>query len=395
MIDIDGNKALIGQEHNLLVSLLAHDELPKPTAYSYSGGGGIHLYYAIERLPALSMKDSVKKIKKIIISQIDIILRTDENIPFVKIGKRTYRYNVDTRVSDNQRCDRLPGSINPKTGKMVEFYTLGKKYTWEEFCDYFPKDTKKEKNNVPLKMDVNDKVALRINEGRRKGMLRLAYSGKKFEGCREVACFLMSNFCQYMNDIQKKQSLEELNNYFYEPLSEKELNGILRSTKTYRFSNKTIADFLYLNEKEYAIMFPSKNTNKKKKEMKERKIVVAKLWREGKKINEIATDLKLSPSNVKYTMKLIRSQEGFLYWSLGCDKKIFKKVVKQIVSLVQKEDDFSFGKKSLKSLISYFSIEFLSHPDEQWLLENQTLIARIERQCRCCGLFLHLHKILQ
>lgn len=402
MIDIDGCKTLMGWEHPLLVALLKYTEkdsvprIPKPVAYSISGGGGIHLYFSFYRLPGMQMKDSVKCIKYLLAEKIAYILKNDIEIPSAATPYgNVCHYKIDTKVFDNQRYDRLPGSIHPKTGKMVEFYPLddGIKYEWEELVeivndsnipfsakflipkvqesindimqDGFSERLKKgciHKKKKEKAHKVNDKKAPVIGKARKNHLLELAKKGKDFYGCRETACFLMSNFCltEGITYEERVRMVNQLNEYFYEPLKQSEINAILREDTIYKFKNATIASMLSLTKDEYKIMFKSKNTGKKKQEMKARKIEIAQLWLDGIKIKDIASRLNISESKVKHTQRLIKRSGGYIFWSVGCNVKKYQTILKKIIEKLKaaKADSlFSVSKKSSFSLISIFSID--------------------------------------
>lgn len=91
-------------------------QIPVPNAFSYSGSGGVHLYYKIAPVyPRLNK--ALQALKYIMAEKMTEFLRTYEDGFGIE-------YKVDTQVFDDMRLDRVPGTMNPKTGRMCEFFVI-------------------------------------------------------------------------------------------------------------------------------------------------------------------------------------------------------------------------------------------------------------------------------
>ena len=133
LLDIDAKgENLIGMEDQVVsyvINRMVNDEFPLPNAFSYSGSGGIHLYYAM--VPVYpSARGAVRTLKIIMSHKIDRIL--DDYLQDTGM-----EYEVDFKTLDVQRNDRLPGTMNPKTGRMCEFFkTIVPPYTFQKLIDF-------------------------------------------------------------------------------------------------------------------------------------------------------------------------------------------------------------------------------------------------------------------
>lgn len=69
MVDIDADVELVGREEELYRALswlwIIDKRLPEPNLVSFSGGGGIHLYFTFGHIPA-SMPKSLRYLKQLI-----------------------------------------------------------------------------------------------------------------------------------------------------------------------------------------------------------------------------------------------------------------------------------------------------------------------------------------
>lgn len=373
MIDIDGTKELCGMEqevYRVLKWAWEHKKIPQPNLISVTGGGGLHLYYAFEYLPA-SMKASVQALKWSIVS---LLVPFERDFPY----KEDFKFHIDTKVMDPQRLDRVPGSVNPKTGNKCYCFATGKeRYTYKELLNlvspdetyssriaieqfkrdinYFRRckqDSKKRKKNYKTVLSPQKLAESRLNK-----IMLLVKNGKKFENCREMVCFFVRTWCKQLNktEQEEKQILLYLNDCFYEPLTERELFKATKPNKEYHFSNSYLFSSLFLTEDETRIFCPNYRPGNRKQKTTEHKMKISLLVQKGFKIKEIAKMLHLSESIVKRRRTEIKKGEGFSYWvkkfkSLYSFKKI-KKVSKKHGSFFSNQKS-SFCKYISNSLYS-------------------------------------------
>lgn len=345
MIDIDGPSELCGKEKELYDALSwfwkEKGLLPKPNLYSFTGGGGIHLYYTFERLPK-TMEKSVNNLKRLLISKIQEIEEGYEIFPYLYDDNgETITYHVDTKVVDSQRCDRVPGSINPKTGnRCVCFSTNTKRYTIQELYTYVENEVKIKNSNKKIKFHFENKTIplVRVFSKRVKGLFELQKNGKTFYGCREQAVYIMAVSLRQLgiSAEEVRKVLRSFNNGFYKPLRSCEIEGNLRSNKEYKFTNEYIKNCLQLTSEEEKIMFSAKRPGNRKERTFKNKVNIAKLVVKNKTISEIAKILNLSQSCVKHMRVAIKKEGGFKFWACGCNKKLFKKQICRTVITIKK-----------------------------------------------------------
>ena len=389
MIDIDGPLEFSGREEELYNVLSWHwgnkGFLPEPNLVSFSGGGGIHLYFAFDRLPK-KMKKSVNLLKYALAErfvQIEVAHMFPEAEKETKKGTtEIVTYKVDLNVLDTQRMDRIPGSINPKTGKMHRCFSTGReKYTYKELKDfllegekYKYEDKLKELKNsikelrtglksVPEKhyRSVENKEIRerKLEEKRVERLLSLSKkTNKSFEGCRELAAFILTNSAHTANYSDEKiiELLDELNNCFYSPFSEKELHLALEhSNKEYRFKNEKIVEMLNLTPAEAKIMFPDNTRPGDRKERTKRdKIIIAKKILKGKSYPEIAKETEYSLSLVKRRAREMKSDGNLVFFANGCRKGRVNKIVKNYIEELLKQ---LYGKSEIdekENTVFYF-----------------------------------------
>jgi len=389
MIDIDAPSEFSGREEELYDVLSWHwgnkGFLPEPNLVSFSGGGGIHLYFAFDRLP----KDMEKSINllKYALAELFVQLEAAHMFPVAEkeMKKGTTEiiaYKVDLNVLDTQRMDRIPGSINPKTGKMHRCFSTGReKYTYKELKDFllegekykYENKLKELKNSikelrtglksVPEKhyRSVENKEIRerKLGEKRVERLLSLSKkTNKSFEGCRELAAFILTNSAHTANYSDEKiiELLDELNNCFYSPLSEKELHLALEhSNKEYRFKNEKIAEMLNLTPAEAKIMFPDNTRPGDRKERTKRdKIIIAKKTLKGKSYPEIAKETEYSLSLVKRRAREMKSDGNLVFFANGCRKGRVNRIVKNHIIQLLKQ---LYGKSEIdekENTVFYF-----------------------------------------
>lgn len=358
MIDIDGPSCLCGKEQELYDNLSwfwdNKELLPEPNLYSFTGGGGIHLYYAFNRLPKTMWK-SVNKLKSLFCETIEEIQKSYDIFPTaLDENDNIVTYKVDTRVIDNQRCDRIPGSINKKTGnRCVCFKNNVEKYEILDLYSYFQdkletKHYSGQKTYNISKIQTNNKVFARLFKKRVRALFELQKNGKNFRNCRESAVFIMCNSLKQLGydltDIER--ILHSFNSKFYKPLKESELRANINQAEVYKISNAKIKSYLNLTPEEEKLFFSRKRPGNRREKTFNNKVNISKLVIKGYSISKISKILNLSQSIVKHMRVEIKKTGGFLYWSLGCDKKKYKKVLKNKISSTKPVFDRLFSAAS-------------------------------------------------
>ena len=360
MVDIDADVELVGREEELYRVLswlwIIDKRLPEPNLVSFSGGGGIHLYFTFGHIPA-SMHKSLRYLKQLINKRIQEYLDTCGIAPTAHKENGTFaHYRVDTKTVDPQRYDRVPGSINPKTGRRCVCFKTGvKRYSYQDIFTYF--DEQIEINRAKM-ADYKEKAKLysrtnkeksckakkgkkygvstknRVPNRRVQGLFALQKNGKSFDGCREFACHIIASSMRSMNKPVEEieTALNAFNAGFAMPLASCELQAILRQKNVYRFTNKYISDVLELTADEKKLMFPQSRPGNRKERTWKNKVAIAKAAMQGMTVIQTAEWVGLSVSCVKHMRAAMLREGGFLFWSLNCSKKAFEKEIKRLVA---------------------------------------------------------------
>lgn len=363
MVDIDADVELVGREKELYRALswlwIVDKKLPEPNLVSFSGGGGIHLYFTFEHIPA-SMHKSLRYLKQLINKRIQEYLDTCGIVPSAYKENGTFaHYRVDMKTVDPQRYDRVPGSVNPKTGRRcVCFKNDVKRYQYQDIFAYFDEQIqinrakmseyqekaklynlsnklKSRKSKKNKKSGVSTKN--RVPNSRVQGLFALQNNGKSFDGCRELACHIIASSMRSMNrPIEEiETALNTFNAGFAMPLASCELQAILRQKNAYRFTNKYISDVLELTADEKKLMFPQSRPGNRKERTWKNKVAIAKAAMQGMTVVQTAEKLNLSISCVKHMRAAMLRAGGFLFWSLECNKKAFEKEMKRLVATLR------------------------------------------------------------
>ncbi|MGN0006371.1 MAG: helix-turn-helix domain-containing protein [Candidatus Gastranaerophilaceae bacterium] len=364
MIDIDGDCDLCGKEPELIENLSwfwkEKKLLPEPNLYSFTGGGGIHLYYTFQRLPK-NMANSINNLKKLFANAFEELDKAYGVFPYITNTQgKTITYKVDKRCLDSQRYDRIPGSVNPKTGNTcVCFKTEAPRYTLQELYA-FAEEFKKEKKKTPKKQKTTIKTSKRIPlarvfNKRIKGLFALQKNGKDFQGCREYALFILASSARQLGYSYEETSalLNKFNNGFEVPLRACELNAILRKNKVYKFTNEYIKNVLNISEEEEKYLFSEKRPGDRKERTFNNRVNIAKLVIKGKTISEIAKLLGVSESLVKRVRCDIKRLGGFIKWAGACDKKKIKKIIENLLIKFKNNELNRFFSAAVSELSSF------------------------------------------
>lgn len=266
----------VGSENILIEAFFNYcknSQFPLPNAFSYTGDGGIHLYYKLQPCYA-NLQNALQTLKNMMAVKIDSFL-TDycENSSFT--------YNIDTKILKEKGFGRLPGTMNSKTGIMCEYFSTNvDSYTYQLLLDFngnlddvcwdkalkesqnqlkygkgkhpkldFNKFLKsKKKNNFPI---INNKGnTARMLNNRINGFLRLADTGYNYFGYEQAACFAMSRFCKTLNMSEKEElaKLNELNSKFYNQVPAYEIKKIMKNKSFKKYKNETLAEAIGLTD---------------------------------------------------------------------------------------------------------------------------------------------------
>lgn len=120
-----------------------------------------------------------------------------------------------------------------------------------------------------------------------------------------------------LSEKKIREKLRELNDWYYEPLSERELFYTARGNgKSYKYTNERIRLDLGLDGSEgYFIGKPSREFKNRAGKTRLHKKLIAALVLAGKKIREIAQELHLSVSLIKRRRTEMKKAEGFSFWA--------------------------------------------------------------------------------
>ena len=150
-------------------------------------------------------------------------------------------------------------------------------------------------------------------------MLALARSGWGFWHCREKAAHLMWIWGRDagLSISECEERLCQLNAMYHAPLSERELLRTARGNdKSYSYTNESIRNVLGLDRSDgFFVGHRAREFKNRAGKSKRHKKLIAALVLIGKKISEIASELRLSLSIVKRRRTEIKKAEGFKFWA--------------------------------------------------------------------------------
>ena len=310
--------------------------IPLPNCIVFTGSGGCHLYYLFEDLPNGREKKMASGIQAVKMKLAARWVETEKYLDSVGAG-----YQVDLTATDASRMLRVPGSIHERTGRMCRMKMFEvPRYGYKALCKLL--DEKKWNGTYAImnayrdiehsrhgygntsrnlfKRFIGDNMTAhclgikRLNE-----LFALARQGWGFVGCREKTAHLVWIWSRDagLSQQETEYRLHELNRLFYSPLSERELLYTARgSGKQYKYTNKRIrmelgldgTEGFFLGRRSHAGKDRAKTTAVHKKK-------IAELVLAGKKILEIARELRLSISLVKRRRSEMKKAEGFSFWA--------------------------------------------------------------------------------
>lgn len=309
-IDIDFRKIAEFKDysHNQIIWMLKEDffnrELPIPNLIER--GNNLRLIYIFKSVVGATKK-SVALVNK-------IIAKFTDEVAFLGGDKQTINSMI-----------RLPGSINTKTGAVVETEIHSTyKYELSEMMDGWLDDYKKKKYYKNGNVITLAKTTKSLNYSRIKDLDKLVeLRDKEMKGCRANFFFIYSSTLMSMNYDEKSMAREvvRVNKGFREPIP----NVLTKiNKKPFRFKNETIIEKLSITKDEMKYMttiidkgVKADRRSEKRKETyipktackkKQDKTLagVKKGLAEGLKQIEIAEKLKISLPTVKKYAKIIK-----------------------------------------------------------------------------------------
>ena len=262
-------------------------------------------------------------------------VETEKNLDLLGAG-----YQVDIKATDSSRMLRVPGSIHEDTGRMCYMKQLvPRRYTYKNLCALLEDkpwngeyaiqnsiwDIERCRNGFGKKLSTfipfvsRNMTSVWLGTKRLNELFRLAGSGWGFIGCREITAHLAWIWAKNagLSAQDCETALRRLNELFYEPLSERELLYTAKGNgKSYLYRNETIRFKLGLDGSEgFFVGHRSREFKDRFGKAQKHKKLIAGLVLMGRKIREIAQELKLSISLIKRRRTEMKKSEGFTYWA--------------------------------------------------------------------------------
>ena len=338
VIDVDF-KGAFAHDYNTLEEQLEqsvrwHAEsygIPLPTHIVFTGSGGCHLYYVFESLPNGADRRMAQGIQAAKMKLAARWVECEKNFD-------TYlEFEVDAKATDTSRVFRVPGSTHEETGRLCRMIKTGIPiYQYKALCAALEerpwngayaitnakRDIDRFRNGFiekPVPYAYTGMTSQCLGIKRFHEMFSLARSGWGFWQCREKAAHLTWIWgCDAgFSTSECEEKLRQLNSLFYAPLSERELLKTAKgSGKSYRYKNESIRDALGLDGSEgFFVGRRSREFKDREGKAKRHKKLIAALVLLGKKISDIARELRLSISIVKRRRAEMKKSEGFTFWA--------------------------------------------------------------------------------
>ena len=369
--------------------------MPEPDLITLSGSGGVHLGYAFEYIP----QSAFGSVKKYFTLLCDAAERTLNMFCVNGIYTDTYgrksKYNVDRHVCDRARLERLPGSINTKTGQycincLVHDPNEHRKSISECLAFFGVNDDiekyrrikaqivqRKKENRKKKKQLAAKKASEKATNGsrlfvllknREEDIYQAVSDGKLGVGLRNNVLFLYDATLRSLGDSKEVRyiKLNELNSMFDEPLPQREIDDILNKTTTYKFTDYTFYDFLGLEHDCKKQPVCSKQPSDTKIKVFNNKTMISFYTALGYSISQIASKLKLSVSLVKKDRRLIKEEaKSYMLWLKKYASEMFIRLVKilyknQGVSLSKNGINMPFSRVLLFDSILYSMFSLLT-----------------------------------
>lgn len=227
--------------------------------------------------------------------------------------KELKEFGADRKALDPTRILRVPGSINSKSGTIVEIIETNE-YVWslreiqKEFLPELDENRPKKKGRPKKVLYVHRERSLYL--GRLLDISKLCEIRKyDVKGQREIILFLYRYYlCYFYEDEEKAlEDVLELNRMFTKPLREKELIKATESAekvfkskdKDYKYKNDTLIELLQITEEEQTQMkvIIGKEEYKRRDREYQKKRYLYKLKIDGKMTKK--EELKLLMEKIK------------------------------------------------------------------------------------------------
>jgi len=282
-------------------------------------------------------------------------------------------------VTDSARVFRIPGSINSKSGKMVEIIRdYGRKYTLYEikqgYMDEVVNPGKKEKNSRFIPYAKQDKLFL----DRIRDLKHLLLNFRDQESAYRENILFLYRYYQLCFRGDKRRALEktlQLNSQLVHPLPEKEVMKATASAEKYfddncsfKIKSETLIEFLALTEEEIRAMagIPTKAKEKEKNQRKNRNAYRKRLKKEGKQTK--AYQIFHRRLNM-YRLLLKQMSKEEIMQKLNIGKSTYatdKKVVDKLISAIKRPVDEN----------AFIHVYKMCCPDVKWMEEDVVYIGR-------------------
>ena len=263
-------------------------------------------------------------------------------------------------VTDSARVFRIPGSVNHKSGQVVEIVRdYARKYTLYEIQqEFLPADIVEIPSSKVNKRFIPYEAGKKFLISRIRDLKYLLINHRDHEGAfRENILFLYRYYylCVYGDSETGLKATLKLNQQLKNPLPDNEVVDATKSAQKYyedgcsfRMTNATMIEFLDLSEQEIAQM-PSlavKERQKEKKRRDNRKMYIKRLKSEGKDTKAVGIYerrkrmYKLFKDG--YTVQEICNRLGISRATCYADLKVVKAVAGAIKETSEKESEKLF-----------------------------------------------------
>lgn len=334
VIDIDAHlpgadpAAVAQRNHQIdaLAYLIEEDLATDPDAIAPNTinktGRGLQLWWSLEPTAA-SQKEKVEQLRSRLLDQLEKLLED--------AGEALSLLSLDRGASNNDAgLFRMPGSYNRKTRHFGTFWELNgeavnvfEEYTPKKRAAVHQNGTKRASGHhasiINLQKDVKAFLGLaRVRQSALERLVSLRMEQGSIIGSRDE--FIFQTYAAWANVYEDHESImekvEKVNGLFDHPLTQKELERYLSSSKQkrYRITNKTMIERLEISEQEQAALglYPGGNGQNNIREQlrqdardkkRDRNQKILSLWDAGERQQDIAEAAGCSLRTVKNVIK--------------------------------------------------------------------------------------------
>lgn len=430
------DKNTFGREENFIESFLKYckeKEIALPNAFSYTGDGGVHVYYKI--IPCYpNLGKALYALKNMMAIKFN---------DFVKeyYDSNNLEYYVEPKVFEEKGFDRIPGSMNSNSGTMCEFFQIQgiPTYTYQMLLDFqqneidelrwdkiaqaaqhvfkygkhkkYKIDYSKYKKTNPCYNNQNktgqgrEKLVNMINR-RINGFFELADAGYDFLGYEQPALFALSRFCKKngMPNNDEYETLCKLNDRFIQPLTDMDILQIVNNPVFKKYRNQTLASNIGLKDTDTIFInafhvstktIPEYGMKKDRRNKAESYIAIAKFMKNHKDATnqEISDNTGYSIDKVKRAAAKFRKSEADLEnWSkttlddydfiTGYFSDDYNKMVKRrgLDKKEIKEDDEKVANTNLSLIMDpEFNIDDVIHQSDRFVKQYVGMVQQAKK----------------